>query len=234
MEYRIGRSRHTKRGSVAEIIGDDLIAGCHPNMSAPSSAQRAVSRLQRRRSATGHAPATPARRSAAPRLSERCPSDGDRDTGGLSVTRCSDRHWTGANMDGYGDIRTLRRSEARSAVFGSGGEIGHELYKEFGAGKLDCVDFQSVPTDEAQGARYGFWRLDAARAAQEQTQASGQNADAKNEDGEMNLEETRILFVPARCRRPRRQSRPGGASGSRSLSSRERTVLSLGLRRSRR
>jgi len=35
MEYRIGRSRHTKRGSVAEIIGNDLIAGCHPNMSAP-------------------------------------------------------------------------------------------------------------------------------------------------------------------------------------------------------
>jgi hypothetical protein len=79
------------------------------------------------------------------------------------------------------------QSEPRSAVFGSGGEIGHQLYKEFGAGKLDCVDFQSVPTDEAQGAGYNFWRLDAARAAQEQTQASGQNADAKKEDLEMNL-----------------------------------------------
>ena len=37
---------------------------------------RAVSRLQCRRSATGHAPATPAKRSAAPRLGERYSSDG--------------------------------------------------------------------------------------------------------------------------------------------------------------
>jgi hypothetical protein len=36
---------------------------------------------------------------------------------------------------------------------GSGGEIGHQLYKEFGASKLDGVDFQSVPTNEAQNAR---------------------------------------------------------------------------------
>jgi hypothetical protein len=91
-------------------------------------------------------------------------------------------------MDGWwGDSNPNVEAKQRSAVSGSGGEIGHQLYKEFGAGKLDCVDFQSVPTDEAQGAGYNFWRLDAARAAQEQTQASGQNADAKKEDLEMNL-----------------------------------------------
>jgi hypothetical protein len=44
-----------------------------------------------------------------------------------------------------------------------------------------------VPADEAEGAGYGFWRLDAARAAQEQTQARGPNADAENEDGELDL-----------------------------------------------
>jgi hypothetical protein len=85
----------------------------------------------------------------------------------------------------------------RRSGLGSGGEIGHQLYKEFGARKLDGVDFQSVPTDEAQDAGYGFWRLDAARAAQEQTQASGQNADAKNEDGEMDLRKREFpLFLP--------------------------------------
>ena len=63
--------------------------------------------------------------------------------------------------------RTYRTPSALCASLGSGGEIGHQLYKEFGAGKLDGVDFQSVPTDEAQGAGYGFWRLDAALAALE-------------------------------------------------------------------
>ena len=72
-------------------------------------------------------------------------------------------------------------------------EIGHELYKEFGAGKLDCVDFQSVPADEAQRAGHGFWGLDAARTAQEQTQARGPNADAENEDGE--LERRKRIFT---------------------------------------
>ncbi len=51
-----------------------------------------------------------------------------------------------------------------------------------------------MPTDEAQGAGYNFWPLDAARAAQEQRQASGQNADAKNEDGEMNLRKREFYF----------------------------------------
>ena len=84
------------------------------------------------------------------------------------------------SVDGWWDIRTLRSKQSKKCRFAvrSGGEIGHQLYKEFGAGKLDCVDFQSVTTDEAQGAGYGFWRLDAARAAQEQTQARGPNADA--------------------------------------------------------
>jgi len=79
----------------------------------------------------------------------------------------------------------------------SGGEIGHQLYNEFGAGKLNGVNFQSAPADEAQGAGYGFWRLDAARAALEQIQAKGQNADAENEDGEMDLRKREFpLFLP--------------------------------------
>ena len=63
--------------------------------------------------------------------------------------------------------RTLRPHQALCASLGSGGETGHQLHKEFGAGKLDGVDFQSVPTDEAEGAGYGFWRLDAALATLE-------------------------------------------------------------------
>jgi cell filamentation protein len=52
---------------------------------------------------------------------------------------------------------------------GSGGEIGQQLDDELGAGKLDGVDFQSAPADEAQDAGYRFRRLDAARAALERT-----------------------------------------------------------------
>jgi hypothetical protein len=44
----------------------------------------------------------------------------------------------------------------------SGGKIGHQLYNKFGAGKLNGVNFQSAPADEAQGAGYGFCRLVAA------------------------------------------------------------------------
>src|SRR3974390_2195391 len=36
----------------------------------------------------------------------------------------------------------------------SGREIGQQLDKEFGAGKLDGVNCQGVPTDEAKRARY--------------------------------------------------------------------------------
>ena len=61
----------------------------------------------------------------------------------------------------------IARQVALCASLGSGGEIGHQLYKEFRSGKLDGVDFQSVPTDEAEGAGYGFWRLDAALATLE-------------------------------------------------------------------
>src|SRR5208337_2777920 len=118
--------------------------------------------------------------------------------GGLSVTSLfrSPLDWSKQCTAG-GDIRTLRRSKARSAGLGSGGEIGHQLYKEFGAGKLDCVDFQSVPADEAQGGGYGFWRLDAARAAQEQTQVCRPKADAENEDGELDSRKRIFtLFLP--------------------------------------
>ena len=78
-----------------------------------------------------------------------------------------------------------------------GSEIGHQLNKEFRAGKLDGIDFQSVPTDETQEAGYGFRRLDAAWAALEQTKADGQNTDAENESGEMELRKRVFpLFLP--------------------------------------
>jgi hypothetical protein len=51
--------------------------------------------------------------------------------------------------------------------FESGREIGHQLYSEFGDGKLDGVDFQGVPTDEAKRACYFLWRLEAALATHE-------------------------------------------------------------------
>ena len=37
---------------------------------------------------------------------------------------------------------------------GSGGETRHQHYNELGAGKLDSVYFQSIPTDEAKRAGY--------------------------------------------------------------------------------
>ena len=75
--------------------------------------------------------------------------------------------------------------------------MGHQLYNEFGAGKLNGVNFQSAPANEAQGDGYGFWRLDAARAALKQAQAKGQNADAENEGGEMDLRKREFpLFLP--------------------------------------
>ena len=36
--------------------------------------------------------------------------------------------------------------------FGSGGETGDQLYNELGAGKLDGINFQGVPSDEAKSA----------------------------------------------------------------------------------
>ena len=59
------------------------------------------------------------------------------------------------------------------ASLGLRGEIGHQLYKEFRAGKLDGVNFQRATADEAQHAGHGLWRLDTAWAALEQTQARG-------------------------------------------------------------
>ena len=50
---------------------------------------------------------------------------------------------------------------------GSGGETRHQLYNELGAGKLDSVYFQSIPTDEAKRAGYFLRRLDAALATLE-------------------------------------------------------------------
>ena len=65
---------------------------------------------------------------------------------------------------------TLRSDiEAKQECSGleSGGEIGHQLYKKFRAGKLDSVNFQGVPTDEAKRAGYLLWGLEAALAARE-------------------------------------------------------------------
>ena len=56
---------------------------------------------------------------------------------------------------------------------GSSCEIGQQLYKELGTCKLNSVNFQSVPADEAQNVDYGIWRLDATRSTQEQIQAKG-------------------------------------------------------------
>ncbi len=60
----------------------------------------------------------------------------------------------------------VEAKQERSGL-GSGREIAHQLYNEFGDGKLDSVNFQGVPADEAQRPCYGLWRLDAARAGQE-------------------------------------------------------------------
>ena len=75
--------------------------------------------------------------------------------------------WNDPNLNLWRGCRRYDSFSWRRSGLGSGGEIGHQLYKEFGAGKLDGVDFQSVPTDEAEGAGYGFWRLDAALATLE-------------------------------------------------------------------
>ena len=68
-----------------------------------------------------------------------------------------------------------------------GSKIEHHLGIDFGAGKLNGIDFQGVPADKTQEAGYDFWRLDGAWAALEQTQTNGQNTDAENENGEMVL-----------------------------------------------
>jgi len=63
---------------------------------------------------------------------------------------------------------TLRSNiEAKQECSGleSDREIGQQLDKEFGAGKLDGVNCQGVPTDEAERAGYLLWGLEAALAA---------------------------------------------------------------------
>jgi hypothetical protein len=51
--------------------------------------------------------------------------------------------------------------------------------------KLDGVNLQSVPADEAQHTGYYFWRLHAGRTAPEKAESQGQNAQNENEDGEL-------------------------------------------------
>ena len=75
--------------------------------------------------------------------------------------------------------------------------MGNQFYDEFGAGKLDGVNFQGVPANEAQDASRGFRRLDWARCAMEETQTKRQNADANKEDGERDLRKRVFsLFLP--------------------------------------
>ena len=45
----------------------------------------------------------------------------------------------------------------------------HHIYDEFEDGKLDGVNLQSVPADEAQRTGYKFGRLNARRTAQKKT-----------------------------------------------------------------
>lgn len=80
------------------------------------------------------------------------------------IRLCGAFHRRGRSMD----MAALAKAEYG---LGSGGEIGDQLYDQLGAGKLDSINFQSVPADEAQDAGYRFWGLDAARATPEQTQA---------------------------------------------------------------
>jgi hypothetical protein len=86
---------------------------------------------------------------------------------------------------------------ATCSGFESGREIGQQLYKEFRAGKLDRVNFQGVPTDEAKRGSYFLWGLKAALAPPEQTQADGQNPKTQNKDGQMNCwKRELLLFLP--------------------------------------
>jgi hypothetical protein len=59
---------------------------------------------------------------------------------------------------------TFSESVRRKRIFWSGGEIGHQPCEKFETGKLDGVNLQSTPADEAQKAGDALWRLDAARA----------------------------------------------------------------------
>jgi len=91
----------------------------------------------------------------------------------------------------------------------TGRDSGTSFTRSFGAGKLDCVDFQSVPTDEAQGVGYGFGGWMRLGPRRKQTQARGPNADAKMKTA-TGFEETNIHFVPAK------RMRHGGKAGQHS------------------
>src|SRR5712671_1267552 len=79
----------------------------------------------------------------------------------------------------------------------TGGEIRQKLDAELEGGELNGVNLQCVTADEAQDAGNGLWRLDAARAAPEQAQAGGQDADAENESGELGRAEREFrLLLP--------------------------------------
>ena len=80
---------------------------------------------------------------------------------------------------------------------GSGSEAGEQLYNQLGAGKLQSVNLQRVPADEAQRACYGPWGLEAAWPTQEKTKAQGQNTDAENDKGEIDRRKREfLLFLP--------------------------------------
>jgi hypothetical protein len=86
------------------------------------------------------------------------------------LSRRQAMRWIGLEYEARRGRRTIAYSGGKvltASFFGSRGEIGHQLYKELGAGKLDSVYFQSVPTDEAKRAGCFLWRLDAALATLE-------------------------------------------------------------------
>ena len=64
-------------------------------------------------------------------------------------------------------LRSDVEAKQECSGFESGREIGHQLYKEFRAGKLDSVNFEGVPTDEAKRAGYLLRGLEAALSARE-------------------------------------------------------------------
>jgi hypothetical protein len=91
---------------------------------------------------------------------------------GCGISACCVRFASERKAQSHSPTETLCAPPPDECVivcsgFGSEGEIGHQLYNELGAGKLDSVYFQSVPTDEAKHAGYFLWRLDAALATLE-------------------------------------------------------------------
>jgi hypothetical protein len=81
----------------------------------------------------------------------------------------SDNHWQHHSIfhrpltSSIEPLNFLPKFVPQLSILALRGEIGQQLDDEFGAGKLDGVNLQSVPADEAQDVGYRSWRVDAAR-----------------------------------------------------------------------